>query len=190
MRALLAFFAGLGIVLVAIVGGLGSGLVIANITGPHTPKPTSMAAAPGAKSQEKSKPQDKPKQSSAQASREPAAKGEQAFAKARGTDLKRMTEKRKPERRQRWADRHPYQQRDDQQQDQRQPTERSARQDIARSARQDIERSARLDTERSASNEAVPRDVAEQPLRAFTEPPTRMQFPPIRLFGAPEDDEQ
>jgi pyruvate/2-oxoglutarate dehydrogenase complex dihydrolipoamide acyltransferase (E2) component len=172
MRALLAFFTGLGIVLVAIVGGLGSGLLLANM-GPHAPKPTNMAAAPAAKPQEKPKPQDKPKQSSALASRDPAANGEQAFAKARATDLKRMAQKRRPERRQRWADRHRYQPRDDQQQDQR----------------QDIERSARQDTERSASNEAVPRDVAEQPMRAFTEPPARIEFPPIRLFGPPEDDD-
>lgn len=170
MRALLAFVVCLGIVLVAIVGGLGSGLMIANITGPHAPKLRSIAAAPAAKPQEKPQekpqPQDKPKQSSAPASREPAAKGEQAFAKARTTDVKRMTEKRKPERRQRWADRRRYQPRDDQQQDQRQ------------------------DTERSASNEAEPQDVAERPVRAFTERPMRIEFPPIRPFGLANDDDE
>jgi hypothetical protein len=233
MRTSMAYFAGVGTVVVAIAAGLGGGLLFANIVSPHSPKaemtklerrmspePIPAANAPAepvpylaatqppsagpavaavpmqaeqtqpqteaanrtpagvqpaeqtAANQPTAKPQDLPKQqdilkqSSApaeqSATREPAAKPEEAFAKAREADIKRATEKRKAERRQQWVDRRQLQRREDQE-------------------LQEVERKVREDTES--------RDFSEQPVRALTERPVRIEMPRMRLLGQDEDEQ-
>ncbi|MGX1317373.1 hypothetical protein AB7M17_000826 [Bradyrhizobium sp. USDA 377] len=93
-----------------------------------------------------------------QASTEPASPPDNAYAKARDSDLKRAaSERRRAERRERWAERHRY--------DSREPRgmrDRTDWDDVARNIREDS------DT----------RDYAGRP---------RSGFPQIRLFG-PDDD--
>ena len=209
MRTSMAFFAGVGTVVVAIGAGLGGGLLIGDIMSPPSPRqgaevtklerrmssePISAAntpaepvpylaatqtlqaqpqieagnPAPAAAQPAKSatvadtagKPEAPASQPPARAAPQEQAAPEDAFAKARDADLKRTAEKRKAERRQQqWADRRRYQLRED---------------DEPR------------DAERNAKDE---RNVREEPEpRQFIERPMRLEFPRIRLFGAPDDE--
>jgi hypothetical protein len=89
-----------------------------------------------------------------QASTEPSSTPDNAYAKARDSDVKRaMSERRRTERRERWAERHHY--------DSREPRgmrDRTDWDDVARNIREDSDA----------------RDVASRP---------RSGFPQIRLFG-------
>jgi hypothetical protein len=128
---------------------------------PKTAEASKSAEAPTAVEQPGAKPAQQ------QASVEPSTPPENAYAKARDTDVKRdrdveskraAVERRRAERRQRWADRRHYEVRDT-----REPRERINWDDVARNVRQD----------------ADARDYAETPRRGM---------PQIRLFGADDDD--
>ncbi|MBW7965669.1 hypothetical protein [Bradyrhizobium sp. BR 10261] len=93
-----------------------------------------------------------------QASTEPAPSPENAYAKARDSDVKRAaSERRRVERRERWAERRRYEQRDA-----RGMRDQTNWDDVARSVREDSEA----------------RDFAGRP---------RSGFPQIRLFGDDDD---
>jgi type IV secretory pathway VirB10-like protein len=220
MRTSMAYFAGAGTVIAAIVGGVGGGLLIADMISPKSPKqgteltrlerrmapesistatapsepvpylavsqppatnPT-VAAAPPAPQTEPAQPQTEaansrsarehqveastrpqeasPKQNVASAPQpapaaaqpvtrtQAAASEDDARAKAKDADAKRVTEKRKAERRQQWAEKRRYQQRQD-------PEVRVVDEKIV--------------------EEAEPRRALE---------PVRVEMPLIRLFGA------
>ncbi|WP_298875057.1 hypothetical protein [uncultured Bradyrhizobium sp.] len=93
-----------------------------------------------------------------QASTEPASSPENAYAKARDSDIKRATsERRRAERHERWAERHRYEQRDA-----RGARDQTNWDDVARSVREDSDA----------------RDFAGRP---------RGGVPQIRLFGDDDD---
>ncbi|MDA9438359.1 hypothetical protein XH98_04300 [Bradyrhizobium sp. CCBAU 51745] len=93
-----------------------------------------------------------------QASTEPASSPENAYAKARDSDVRRAaSERRRAERRERWAERRRYEQRDA-----RGMRDQTNWDDVARSVREDSEA----------------RDFAGRP---------RSGFPQIRLFGDDDD---
>jgi hypothetical protein len=213
----MAYFAGAGTVVAAVVAGLGGGLLLANIVSPHSPKngtemtkleqrmsswpipvvaapsepvpyiTATQPAAPGATTAQAppqteppapkpateavaanpSPPSDKtqaaaaqpapheqaaaPQESQREAQRESqsaVAKARDADAKARDADARRVTERRRPERRQQWADRRRYQPRQDQE-------------------LRDVERKVREETE---------------PVPAFAPESARLEMPRIRLF--------
>ncbi len=109
---------------------------------PLKPAPASQAAKPAEQ----------------QASSEPSASPDNAYAKARESDLKRAaSERRRAERRERWADRHRYDSRE-----QRGMRDRTDWDDVARNVREDSDS----------------RDVASRP---------RGALPRMMLFG-PDDD--
>lgn len=207
MRTSTAYFAGAGTVLAAIVGGLGGGLLIADMVSPKSPKQGTelsrlerrMSAEPVAASNAPSEPvqylnvtapqfaaappveakTDSPNSappsvpSSASAPppasaaptdtaatappagappvvNEQVAASSDAYAKARDTEVKRASERRRAERRQQWVEKR------------RQPPKR--------------------DVELQAVEEKV-REVTE-PNREFAAEPVRLEMPQIRLFGA------
>ncbi|RZN10930.1 hypothetical protein CWO91_10735 [Bradyrhizobium genosp. SA-3] len=127
-----------------------------------TPRPSQAAAVepPKEQSKEQSKPAPAaPRPAELQASTEPAASPDNAYAKARDSDVKRAaSERRRMERRERWAERrHYYESRE-----MRGPRDRTDWDDVARNIREDSDA----------------RDIASRP---------RSGFPQIRLFG-PDDD--
>jgi hypothetical protein len=116
------------------------------------PSETTAANIAAAKPAEASPP--KPSTSTVQGnSDQQASTSQDAMAKARDADLKRLAEKRKADRRQQWADRRRY----------REPRERDLR---------DVEQSVREDTE--------PRYTEP---RYFVGEPARAESPQIRPFG-------
>lgn len=119
---------------------------------PAAQSETTVANNAAAKPAEASPP--KPSTSTVQGnSDQQASTSQDAMAKARDADLKRLAEKRKADRRQQWADRRRY----------REPRERDLR---------DVEQSVREDTE--------PRYTEP---RYFVGEPARAESPQIRLFG-------
>ncbi len=132
---------------------------------PPAPPPSQAAAVEPAK--EQSKEQSKPtvasspkaaKPTEQQASADPASSPENAYAKAKDSDVKRAApERRRMERRERWAERRHYDTRE-----QRGQRDRPDWDDVARNIREDSDS----------------RDYAGRP---------RGGFPQIRLFG-PDDD--
>ncbi|WFU24143.1 hypothetical protein QA649_40140 [Bradyrhizobium sp. CB1717] len=93
-----------------------------------------------------------------QASTEPSSPPDNAYAKARDSDLKRAaSERRRAERRERWAERHRYDSREPRMRD------RTDWDDVARNIREDSDA----------------RDYASRP---------RSGVPQIRLFGPDDDD--
>ncbi|WP_339030339.1 hypothetical protein WHZ78_30090 [Bradyrhizobium symbiodeficiens] len=132
---------------------------------PPAPPPSQAAAVEPAK--EQSKEQSKPtvasspkaaKPTEQQASADPASSPENAYAKAKDSDVKRAApERRRMERRERWAERRHYDTRE-----QRGQRDRTDWDDVARNIREDSDS----------------RDYAGRP---------RGGFPQIRLFG-PDDD--
>lgn len=93
------------------------------------------------------------------ASTEPASSPDNAYAKARDSDVKRAaSERRRAERHERWAERRRYDQRDA-----RGPRDQTNWDDVARNVREDSDA----------------RDYASRP---------RGGFPQIRLFGPDDDD--
>lgn len=128
---------------------------------PLAPQPSQAAAVEPPKEQIKpastsSSPAVRPAEQ--QASTEPSASPDNAYAKARDSDVKRAaSERRRMDRHERWAERHRY--------DSREPRgmrDRTDWDDVARNIREDSD----------------VRDVASRP---------RGGFPQIRLFG-PDDD--
>ncbi|MDN5000330.1 hypothetical protein ACFQZO_05480 [Bradyrhizobium sp. GCM10027634] len=124
---------------------------------PSAPPPPQAAAV------EPSKPTPSPpspaKPVEQQASTEPASSPDNAYAKARDSDLKRAaSERRRAERHERWAERHRYDQRDA-----RGGRDQTNWDDVARNIRED----------------SSGRDYASRP---------RSGFPQIRLFGSDDDD--
>jgi len=125
---------------------------------PPVPRPSQAAAVEPSK--EQSKPASAaPRPAEQQAATEPAASPDNAYAKARDSDVKRAaSERRRMERRERWAARrHYYETRE-----MRGPRDRTDWDDVARNIREDSDA----------------RDIASRP---------RSGFPQIRLFG-PDDD--
>ncbi len=128
---------------------------------PPAPPPSQAAAV------EQSKEQSKPAIASSskavkpieqQASADPASSPENAYAKARDSDVKRASsERRRMERRERWAERRHYDTRE-----QRGMRDRTDWDDVARNIREDSDS----------------RDYASRP---------RGGFPQIRLFGSDDD---
>ncbi len=124
---------------------------------PPTPQPSQAAAVEPPKPAPPSPPQQA-KSIEQQASTEPSASPDNAYAKARDSDVKRAaSERRRVDRRERWAGRHRYESRGA---TTRNPTDWD---DIARNVREDSEA----------------RDYASRP---------RGGFPQIRLFGPDDDD--
>ncbi|MBW7973971.1 hypothetical protein [Bradyrhizobium sp. BR 10289] len=124
---------------------------------PPAPQPTQAAAVEPPKPTSASPPQQA-KPAEQQASTAPSSSPDNAYAKARDSDVKRTaSERRRIERRERWAERHRYDSRDP-----RGMRDRTDWDDVARSVREDSEA----------------RDYAGRP---------RGGFPQIRLFG-PDDD--
>lgn len=132
---------------------------------PLAPQPSQAAAVEPRKEQikeqikpESTSPQPAAKPAEQQASTEPSSSPDNAYAKARDSDVKRAaSERRRMDRRERWAERHRY--------DFREPRgmrDRTDWDDVARNIREDSDA----------------RDVASRP---------RGGFPQIRLFG-PDDD--
>lgn len=98
-----------------------------------------------------------------QASTEPSSSVGNAYAKARDSDVKRAaSDRRRTERRDRWAERRHYGVREYESREPRGMRDRTDWDDIARNVREDSES----------------RDVASRPRRGF---------PDIRLFGADDD---
>jgi hypothetical protein len=126
--------------------------------GPAAPQPSQAAAVEPPKSAPASSPQTA-KPAEQQASTEPSSSANNAYAKARDSDVKRAaSERRRAERRERWAERrHYYESREP-----RGLRDRTDWDDVARNIREDSDA----------------RDVATRP---------RGGFPQIRLFG-PDDD--
>ncbi|MCK1542557.1 hypothetical protein IVA87_02185 [Bradyrhizobium sp. 147] len=125
---------------------------------PPAPRPSQAAAVEPPKEQSKPAPAA-PKPAEQQASTEPAASPDNAYAKARDSDVKRAaSERRRMERRERWAERrHYYESREP-----RGLRDRTDWDDVARNIREDSDA----------------RDYAGR---------SRSGFPQIRLFG-PDDD--
>ncbi|RXT49164.1 hypothetical protein [Bradyrhizobium betae] len=124
---------------------------------PPTPPPSQAAAVEPPKPAPPSPPQQA-KPIEQQASTEPSPSPDNAYAKARDSDVKRAApERRRMDRRERWAERHRYDSRDP-----RDMRDRTDWDDVARNVREDSET----------------RNYAGRP---------RGGFPQIRLFG-PDDD--
>lgn len=124
---------------------------------PPAPQP-SQAAAVEPSRPAPSSPQQAAKPAEQQASTEPSSASNNAYAKARDSDVKRAaTERRRAERRERWAERRHYELREP-----RGMRDRTDWDDVARNVREDSDA----------------RDYAGRP---------RSGFPQIRLFG-PDDD--
>ena len=125
--------------------------------GPPAPPSAQTAAVEPPKPAPSSSPATKPAEQ--QASTEPASSPDNAYAKARDSDLKRAaSERRRAERHERWAERHRYDPRDA-----RSGRDQTNWDDVARSIREDSDA----------------RDYAGRP---------RGGFPQIRLFGPDDDD--
>lgn len=126
--------------------------------GPAAPQPSQAAAVEPPKPAPTSSPQAA-KPTEQQASTEPSSSSNNAYAKARDSDVKRAaSERRRAERRERWAERrYHYESREP-----RGMRDRTDWDDVARNIREDSDA----------------RDVASRP---------RGGFPQIRLFG-PDDD--
>lgn len=126
------------------------------------PAPSPSRAAAVEPSREQAKPASRPqaaKPAEQQASTEPSSTVDNAYAKARDSDVKRASsERRRTERRERWAERHRYDFRE-----QRGMRDRTDWDDVARSVREDSDA----------------REYANRP---------RSGFPQIRLFGSDDDD--
>jgi hypothetical protein len=119
---------------------------------PPAPPPAQTAAAESAKPAPSPPPATKPNEQ--QASTEPASSSENAYAKARDSDVKRAaSERRRAEPHQRWAERRRYERRDS-----RGARDQTNWDDVARNVREDSQ------------------------ARDFTGRP-RGGFPQIRLFG-------
>ena len=124
---------------------------------PPAPRPSQAAAVEPPKPAPALPPQAA-KPGEQQASTEPSASPDNAYAKGRDSDVKRAaSERRRVERRERWAERHRYDSRD-----QRGMRDRTDWDDVARNIREDSDS----------------RDVANRP---------RGGFPRMMLFG-PDDD--
>ncbi|OPY99684.1 hypothetical protein A5906_28895 [Bradyrhizobium sacchari] len=125
---------------------------------PQAPPPAKTAAAEPAKPAAATPPQAVRSTEQQQASTEPASPPDNAYAKARDSDLKRAaSERRRAERRERWAERHRYESREP-----RGMRDRTDWDDVARNIREDSDA----------------RDYAGRP---------RGGFPQIRLFGQDDD---
>jgi len=130
---------------------------------PPAPPPAQAAAVEPAKQAPAPSPQAT-KPAEQQASTEPTSSPENAYAKARDSDLKRAaSERRRADRHERWAERRRYEQRDP-----RAVHDRTDWDDVARSVREDS------DT----------RDFAGRPRGDFHQ---SGGFPQIRLFGDDDD---
>ncbi|WP_342737568.1 hypothetical protein [Bradyrhizobium sp. B117] len=129
---------------------------------PAAPRPSQAAAAEPPKDQVKPEPASSPqgaKPVEQQASTEPSSSPDNAYAKARDFDVKRAaSERRRAERRERWAERRHYESREP-----RGMRDRTDWDDVARNIREDSDA----------------RDYANRP---------RSSFPQIRLFGPSDDD--
>lgn len=128
---------------------------------PPAPPPSRAAAVEPSREQAKpASPPQAAKPAEQQASTEPSSTAENAYAKARDSDVRRAaSERRRTERRERWAERHRYY-------DSREPRgmrDRTDWDDVARNIREDSD----------------PRNYASRP---------RSGFPQIRLFGSDDDD--
>ncbi|GLR96152.1 MULTISPECIES: hypothetical protein [Bradyrhizobium] len=124
---------------------------------PPAPQPSQAAAVEPSKPPPSS-PQQAAKPAEQQASTEPSSASNNAYAKARDPDVKRVaTERRRAERRERWAERRHYELREP-----RGMRDRTDWDDVARNVREDSDA----------------RDYAGRP---------RSGFPQIRLFG-PDDE--
>jgi hypothetical protein len=124
---------------------------------PPAPQPSQAAAVELPKPAPISPPQNA-KAAEQQASTEPSASLDNAYAKARDSDAKRaVSERRRTDRRERWAERHRYDSRDP-----RGARDRPDLDDVARSVRED----------------SAARDYAGRP---------RGGSPQIRMFGADDD---
>ena len=125
---------------------------------PAAPQPSQAAAVEQAKPAPGSSPQGA-KPAEQQASTEPSSSADNAYAKAKDSDVKRAaSERRRAERRERWAERRHY--------DSREPRgmrDRTDWDDVARNIREDSDA----------------RDYTNRP---------RSGFPQIRLFGSDDDD--
>ena len=121
-----------------------------------SPPPQTAAAVEPAKSSnpQATKPADQ------QAATEPASSPDNAYAKARDSDLKRAaSERRRAERHERWAERHRYDPRDA-----RGARDQTNWDDVARNVREDSD------------------------VRDYAHRPRSNGFPQIRLFGSDDDD--
>lgn len=128
----------------------------------ESPAPPPSRAAAVEPPREQAKPASPPqaaKPAEQQASTEPSSTTDNAYAKARDSDVKRAaSERRRAERRERWAERHRYDSRE-----QRGMRDRTDWDDVARNIREDSDA----------------RDYANRP---------HSGFPQIRLFGPDDDD--
>jgi hypothetical protein len=259
MRASTAFFVGMGTVGLAIVGGLGGGLMIGNMMSPapakhgseaaraepRTPPPMSSgsafpytaatlaftdpsidrkatstdhrtdggappapaaeaAASTEAPAAQALKPADHTQQPTQEMQQAPSAKQvtapEDAYAKARDSDVKHAADKRRAERAQRWAGRHNYdhardqdQARDQYQDDGQRPNGNSDQQ--ARDDRNDDRGPANYSYSHSGRvyrddgrgrYRAAERDDDDRGPHYFVDERPRFGFPGIQLFG-PDD---
>jgi hypothetical protein len=128
---------------------------------PPAPPPTQAAAVEPPKSLPPSAPPapQATRPAEQQASTEPASPPDNAYARARDSDLRRAaSERRRTERHERWAERHRYEQRDA-----RGARDQANWDDVARNIREDSDA----------------RDYASRP---------RGGLPQIRLFGPDDDD--
>lgn len=127
---------------------------------PPAPPPSRAAAVEPPREQAKpASPPQASKPAEQQASTEPSSAADNAYAKARDSDVKRAaSERRRTERRERWAERHRYDFRE-----QRGMRDRTDWDDVARNIREDSD----------------VRDYANRP---------RSGIPQIRLFGPDDDD--
>lgn len=126
------------------------------------PQPSQAAAVERPKSAPSPAPQVA-KPAEQQASTEPSSSVGNAYAKARDSDVKRAaSERRRAERRDRWAERRHYGSREYESREPRGMRDRTDWDDVARNVREDSES----------------RDVASRP---------RGGFPEIRLFGSDDD---
>lgn len=131
---------------------------------PAAPPPPQTAAVEPPKPAPSS-PSQATKPAEQKASTEPASSSDNAYAKARDSDVKRAaSERRRAERHERWAERHHYDPRD------------------ARSARYQTnwrDQTNWDDVARNVREDSEARDYASRP---------RNGFPQIRLFGSDDDD--
>lgn len=126
---------------------------------PAPPPSRAVAVEPPREQAKPASPAQAAKPAEQQASTEPSSTADNAYAKARDSDVKRAaSERRRTERRERWAERHRYDFRE-----QRGMRDRTDWDDVARNIREDSDA----------------RDYANRP---------RSGFPQIRLFGPDDDD--
>src|SRR5229473_3442834 len=169
-RSSMAYFAGAGTVIAAIVGGVGGGFLIADMISPKSPKQAAeltrlerrMSPEPIQATVEPAQPAAPTTQAAAQeqTATQQTASSEEA-SKPRDADVKRTTERRRVDRRQQWTERRRYQQRQDQ--------------DLRA-----VEDRVREETE--PRREFRVREETE-PRREFAVEPERIETPRIRLFG-------